>query len=181
MKEIFSPSSKAKANRYGKLPPFSNGVPAPSHGSSSAMPLRFIPVITWPTKLRNERINVTANPIGDQDLKPTLFGAMSKNASDWDGPQNLSPEDWPSNTLNSPLALRPFINGFTRKPPISSCPWCDPIESANTVGTPGNIKHRIFQRGSRSKNVLRLFSSAMTSAIGKRTPSAVAKATRRSK
>ncbi len=104
MKEIFSPSSKAKANRYGKLPPFSNGVPAPSHGSSSAMPLRYIPAITCLTKLKNERINVTANPIGDQDSKPTLFGAMSKNAFAGDGPQSLSPEDWLSNTLNSPLA-----------------------------------------------------------------------------
>ena len=181
MKEIFSPSSKVKANRYGKLPPFSYGVPAPSHGSSSAMPLRYIPAITCLTKLKNERINVTANPIGDQDSKPTLFGAMSKNAFAGDGPQNLSPEDWPSNTLNSPLALRPFINGFTRKPPISFCPWCEPIESANTEGTPGNIKHRIFQRGSRSKNVLRLFLSAMTSAIGKPIPSAAVKATRLSK
>ena len=181
MKEIFSPSSKATADRYGKSPPFSSGVPAPFHGSFSEMPLRFIPAITCLTKLRNERINVTANPIGDQDSKPTLFGNMSKNAFAWDGPQNLSPEDWPSNTLNSPLAMRLSINGFTRRLPISFCPWCEPIASPNTEGTPGNIKNRIFQRGSRSKSVLKPFSGAFTSAIGKRTPSAVAKATRRCK
>ena len=116
-----------------------------------------------------------------QRLKPTLFSAMSKNAFAWDGPQNLSPEDWPSNTLNSPLAMRLSINGFTRRLPISFCPWCEPIESANTEGTPGNIKNRIFHRGSRSKSALWPFSSAFTSAIGKRIPSAAAKATRRYK
>src|SRR4030066_1592566 len=102
MKEIFSPSSKAKANRYGKSPPFSSGAPAPFRGSSSEMYLQFIPAITWLTKLRNERINVTANPIGGKDSKPTLFGTMSKNAFTWDGLQNSSPEDWPSTTPSSP-------------------------------------------------------------------------------
>src|SRR5512137_2169156 len=123
MKEIFSLSSKAKTNRYGKSQRFSSEVPAPFPGSLSEMPLRFIPAITCLTKHSNERINVTGNPIGDQDSKMTPFGNMSKNVFAWDGLQNLSPEDWPLNTLDPPLAMRRSINGFTRRPPISFCPW----------------------------------------------------------
>jgi hypothetical protein len=140
MKEIFSLSSKAKANRYGKSHRFSSEVQAPFPVSLSEMPLRFIPAITCLIKHKNERKNVTTNPIGDQDLKLTRFGNMSKNTFVWVGLQNLSLEDGPLNTLDSPLAMRQSINGSTRRPPISFCPWYEPIVSVNTEATPGNIK-----------------------------------------
>jgi len=181
MKEIFSPSSKAKANRYGKSHRFSSEVPALFPGSLSEIPLRFIPAITCLTKHRDERINVTTNPIGDQDSKLTPFDNMSKNTFAWDGLQNLSPGDGSLNTLDSLLAMRRSINGSTRRPPISFCPWCEPIVSVNTEAIPENIKSPIFQKGSQSKRGLQLFLSASRSAIGKRTPLAVAKATRRCK
>ena len=181
MKEISFAYSKVKANRYGKSPRFSSEVPVPFHGSLSEMPLRFIPAIICLAKLRNEQITVTTNPIDDEGSKTTLFASMLKKVLAGDGRQNLSPEDWPLNILNSPLAMRPSINGFTRRPLISFCPWCEPIANANTEGTPGNIKNRIFLRGSRSKSVPKQFSSALTLAIGKPIPSAAAKATRRPK
>ena len=181
MNEIFSQSSRAKGNHYGKSPGFSSEVPAPFHGSLSEMPLRFIPDTTWLTKLRSERINAGTNPIGGRGLKTTLLGVMSKNAFASDGLRNLSPEDCLSNSPISPLALRLSINGFTKRPPISFCPWCEPIASVNTVGTPENIKDPIFPAGPRSKSVPIPFSSAFALAIGKRTPSTAVRATRRSK
>src|SRR4030042_3091034 len=181
MTEIFSQSSKAKAARYGKSPWFSSEVPARFHGSLSEMPLRFIPDITWLTKLRSEQINASTNPIGGRGLKTPLFGVMSKNTFASDGLQNLSPEDWLSNSPISPLAMRPSINGSTQKPPISLCPWYEPIASVNTAGTPENIKHPIFPAGPRSKTVPMPFSSAFVSAIGRRTRSPAVQATRRSK
>ena len=175
MKEIFLQSSKAKVDRYRKSPQFSSGVPAPFHGSLNEMPLQFIPAIISIIKLRNERINVTANPIGDRDSKVTLFDTMSKNEFALDGLQNLSPEDWPSNTLGDPLAMRPSINGCIGRPPILFCSWGEPIASSNTEDTPGNIKNPIF------RSVLPTSLSAVSSAIGKPIPSAVAKPTRRCK
>ena len=65
MKEIFSPSTGAMANRYGKSQRFLSEVPAPYPGNLNEMPLRFIPAITCLTKLSNERRNVIGNPIGD--------------------------------------------------------------------------------------------------------------------
>src|SRR5574341_183714 len=111
MNEIFSQYSKAKANHYGRSPQFSNEAPAPFHGSLNETPLRFIPGITSLIKLRIGRIDASANPIGDKGLKTTLPANMSKNASPWDGLLNLSPEDWPSTTLGSLLAMKPSING----------------------------------------------------------------------
>ena len=118
---------------------------------------------------------------GRQRLKSDSIGGMSKNAFASDGLRNLSPEGSLSNALGNPLAMKPSINGFTKRPPISFCPWCEPIASANTEATPENIKNRIFQRGSRSKSVRKPFLSAFTSAIGKLTPSAAVKATRLSR
>ena len=181
MNEIFSQYSKAKANRYGKSLRFSSEVPVPFHGSLSEMLLRFIPAITWLTKLRSEPINESIPPIDDKGLKATLFGVMSKNAFASDGLRSLSPEDWPSNTLDPPLAMRRSINGFTKTLLISFCPWYEPIASANTEATPENIKHRIFRAEPRSETVPKPSSIAFISAIGKPTPSAAEEATRPSK
>src|SRR5512139_276063 len=182
MKEISFAYSKVKANRYGKWPRFSNEVPVPFHGSLNEMPPRFIPAIICLTKLRNEQITVTTNPIDDEGSKTTLFASMPKKVLAGDGLQNLSPEDWPPTILDSPLPMRPSINGFTRRPLISFCPWCgEPIANANTEGTPGNTKNPIFLRESRSKSVPKQFSSALTLAIGKPIPSVAVKVTRRSK
>ena len=181
MNEIFSQYSKAKANRYGRSPQFSSEVPAPFHGSLNETLLRFIPGITSPTKLRIERIGATANPIRDKGLKTTLSANTSKNASSWDSLRNLSPEDWPSTTLGSLLAMRPSINGFTRMPLILFCLWSEPVATANTEATPESIKNPIFPRGSRSKSVPKPFSNAFTSATGKQTLSTAVKATRPSK
>src|SRR5512139_1029133 len=181
MKEISFASSKVEANRYGKSPRFSSEVPVPFHGSLSEMPLRFIPAITSLTKLKNEQITVITNPIDEEGSKTNLSATLPKKVLVWDGLHNLSPEDWPPTILDSPLAMRPSINGFTRRPLISFCPWCEPIANANTEGTPGNIKHPIFLRGSRSKSVPKQFSSALTLVIGKPIPSAAVKATRRPK
>ena len=172
---------KSKGESLGKSPGFSSEVPAPFHGSLNEMPLRFIPDITWLTKPRSEPINASTNPMGGRGSKATLLGVMSKNAFASDGLRNLSPGGSLSIALGKPLAMKPSINGFTRRLPISFCPWCEPIASANTEATPEDIKHRIFQRGPRSKSVRKPFSSAFTSAIGKLTPSAAVKATRLSK
>src|SRR5512139_2496837 len=99
MKEICFVSSKVKANRYGISPRFSSETQAPFHGNLSEMPLRCTPAITCLTKLSNEQITVTTNPIDDEGSKTTSFVSMPKRVLSGDGRQNLSPEDWPPTIL----------------------------------------------------------------------------------
>lgn len=102
------------------------------------MPLWFRLSITCLTKLRNELISASGDPIGDQNVRATLLVSMSKNSSVWDGLQNLSLEDCPSNNLGPPLAMKSFINGFTWMLHLLLGSWYEHI--ASTEVTPRNIK-----------------------------------------
>jgi hypothetical protein len=89
----------------------------------------------------------------------------------------------------TPLRFIPGITSLTKlrieqistnpwMPNILFSSWYKPIAIIKTEVTPINIKNRMFQIESRSKSVVKPFSKAIISAIGKRAPSAYVKANR---
>jgi len=140
MNETYLPSSKVKVTPYGISPRSSSEVPAPFHGSLSAMPLRLIPGTTCSQSSRT----------GDKRKheshgRPRLKSDGIRRYVEQHLRRGWSPEliagrlgfAYPGQSISHEA----IYQWCTRKPPTLLCSWSGPIVSANTEDTPGNTNN----------------------------------------
>lgn len=167
MSETCYQSSKAKGNRFGRLPKLSTEVRPRFLESSNGTPLPFTPVITWLTKPMSVLLPGALAAEHTSDSRMTEFANMSGAESGMVGHQNSLPVASRNYTLNYPSAMKPFTNGSMPMPESLYRHWSDLTKTASDEVIRGVIKRPIFRREYRLKSVLNMFNHAKSLAIGR--------------
>lgn len=167
MSETFYPSSKAKANRSGRSQQFSSEALPRSRVNLNAIRLPFVRATIWPTKLMSGQSSELLQAVRTNGSGMTRPANMSDAGSSWAGHRNSLPGALKSYIRSDRSAMKPFTNGSTLMPGISSRLSFERTKIENEEAIHGDTRRPISRREYRSKNAQNKSSFAKNRGTGR--------------
>ncbi len=169
MNETCYQSSKAKGNRFARLPRPLIEVRLRSRESLNETLLLSTPVITW--LIRPMSVLLAGQSLAERTSgsRMTKFASMSGAGSNTAGHQNSLLDALKSCIPNYPSAMKPFTNGSMPMPESSSRHFFGLTVTVSDEAIHGVTKRPIFRRECRSKNALSMFNRVRSQGTGRQT------------